>query len=55
MNRELLQLQQQVGGRYPVRRGGMGALMTDGGQSLMISRYTEMMRCVRPLFPVVTH
>jgi len=47
---ELLQLQQQVGGRCPVRCGGMGTLsvatvirMTDGGQSLMtLSCYTRL-------------
>jgi len=45
-SRELLQLQ-QISGNCLVRRGGMGALMTDGGQTLMtVSRYTEMMRCV---------
>jgi len=45
-SRALLQLQQRVGGRCLVRRGGMGALTTDGGggvQSLTtISGYTEM-------------
>ena len=44
---ELLQLQQQVSRRCLVRRGGMGAQTTDGGQSLMtLSHYMEMM-CVR--------
>jgi len=40
-----------------VGRGGMGALTTDGGQSLMtLSRYIEMTRgACMATFPVVTH
>jgi len=49
-SRELLQLQ-QISGNCLVRRGGMGALMTDGGQTLMtVSRTRRWCAvCVRPL------
>jgi len=55
----LLQLQQQVGGRRLVRRGGMGALTTDGRSTvndrIRLQETTRGVRCARPLSPAVTH